>query len=246
MLFYLMTVTFVAHGFRFIIVAIIVGPLILYCLMEEKRPRLRHILLVFLLLMVMITVVGAMRRDFRGGKGITESALNSMSLDSAIEAFKGNFEIFKAYYGITERIPGLMGYTYGKQIFLYTLIMMIPRFLWHGKPQPPLRTVLRISVCPYAIKAGTMYPYVGEYYHEFGVLGVIVCCILLGCFCKWLARFKESKNIHSLILFSTVYPLMLQVLIRGYTPSNFYMLLFVVMPIAISAFVARNARIVKQ
>ena len=245
-LFYLMTVTFVARGFRFIIVAIIVGPMILYCLMEEKRPRFRHVLLVFLLLMAMITVVGSMRVDFRAGKGITQESLSNMTLDSAIEAVKGNFEIFKAYYGITERIPSLMGYTYGKQIFLYTLIMMIPRFIWPGKPQPPLRAILRISVCPYAIAAGTMYPYIGEYYHEFGVLGVIVCCILLGYFCKRLARFKESKNIHSLILFSTVYPLLLQVLIRGYTPSNCYMLLFVVIPIAISALIARSARIVEE
>ena len=240
-LFYLMTVTFVARGFRFIIVAIIVGPLILYCLKEDKRPRLRHVLLVFLLLLIMITVVGSMRNDFRAGKGITESVMKSLTLKSAIEVFKGNFEIFKAYYGIVERIPSLMGYTYGRQIFLYTLIMMIPRFLWPGKPQPPLKDVLYISICPYAVKAGMRYPYLGEYYHEFAVLGVIVGCVFLGLFCKLLARYKESKNIHAMVLFATVYPLMLQVLIRGFTPSNFYMLLFVIVPIALTALLTRNA-----
>lgn len=243
-LFYLMAVTFVARGFRFIIVAIIVAPIILYCLMEEKRPRFRNVLLVFLMLLIMITVVGSMRNDFRAGKGITESVLDSVTLNSTVEVIKGNFEIFKAYYGIVEHIPSLMGYTYGKQIFFYTLIMMIPRFLWPGKPQPPLRNVLWIAVCPYAVKAGMAYPYIAEYYHEFGFLGVIVGCFLFGLFCKWLARYKESKNIHSLILFSTVFPLLLQILIRGYTPSNFYMLLFVIIPIVISAFLARNAGIV--
>ena len=245
-LFYLMTVTFVARGFRFIIVAVIVGPMILYCLMEKKRPHFRYVLAVFLLLMIMITVVGSMRNDFRAGHGITESAVSSVTLKSIIEVFKGNFEIFKAHYGIVDHIPGVMGYTHGKQIVIYTAIMMIPRFLWPGKPQPPLRSILRIGICPYAVKAGMAYPYVTEYYHEFGVLGVIGGCFLFGLFCKWLARFKESKNIHSLILFSTVYPLLLQIMIRGYTPSNVYMLLFVMIPIAVSAFVARNERVVKE
>ena len=242
LLFYLMTVTFVARGFRFIIVAIIVSPLVLLSLIKEKRPRLRQIMLVFLLLVIMITVVGSMRYDYRAGKGITERALNRMTLDAAMEAVKGNFEIFKAYYGIVEHIPSVMGYTHGKQIIYYTAVMMIPRFLWHGKPQPPMRDVIRTSVCPYAVNAGMAYPYVGEYYHEFGVLGVIAGCFLLGLFCKWLARFKNVRNIHAIVLFATVYPLMLQVLIRGYTPSNFYMLFFVIIPIVISASLDRNVR----
>lgn len=244
-LFYLMAVTFVARGFRFILVAVIVSPLILYCLMKEKRPRLRHVLIVFLLLVAMITVVGSIRYDFRAGKGITERALNSMTLNAAIEAVKGNFEIFKAYYGIVEHIPKVMGYTYGKQIIYYTAVMMIPRFLWHGKPQPPMRDVMRISVCPYAVNAGMAYPYIGEYYHEFGALGVIAGCFLLGFFCKWLARFKNVRNIHAMVLFSTVYPLMLQILIRGYTPSNFYMVLFVILPILLSAYLTLNVGVVE-
>ena len=196
--------------------------------------------------MIMSAVVGSLRNDIRAGIGVTGSALSQVTPDYMIQLFTENFEIFKAYYGIVEHIPSVMGYTWGKQIFIYTLVMMIPRFIWPGKPQPPLRDVVRVSICPYAVRAGTMYPYIGEYYHEFGLLGVILGCVLLGYFCKWLARYKEIRNIHAMVLFSTVYPLLLQILIRGYTPSNFYMLLFVVIPIAISALIARSARIVEE
>lgn len=92
------------------------------------------------------------------------------------------FEIFKTYYGIMKHIPKDLSYTYGQQIFLYTLIMFIPRALWTSKPEPVTRSVITTSISAYANMAGTAYPYIGEYYHEFGVAGVIVGCFIFGNF----------------------------------------------------------------
>ena len=124
-----------------------------------------------------------------------------------------------------------MNYTFGEQMFFYTLIMLVPRFVWPSKPQPIIREVLMKTVSKYASLAGTAYPYLGEYYHEFGLLGVILFCFLLGLFCRYLAKKLYSSNIHDIIIYSVCFPLLFQILIRGYTPSNFYMMVFVLLPI---------------
>lgn len=47
--------------------------------------------------------------------------------------------------------------------------MFIPRALWPSKPEPVTRSVITTSISAYANMAGTAYPYIGEYYHEFGM-----------------------------------------------------------------------------
>lgn len=224
--FYLMVMSFLIRGFRFILVAVIIAPVVMVYLIKRKRPKLSQLVILFIILLLMIGFVGFIRNGIRTGEGIS----SGFNTDEIEKAFFGNFEIFKTYYGIMKHIPKDLSYTYGQQIFLYTLIMFIPRALWPSKPEPITRSVITTSISAYANMAGTAYPYIGEYYHEFGVAGVIVGCFILGILLKKLSVYIFRIDIHSIILFSSVYPLILQVLIRGYMPSNFYMILFVVLP----------------
>lgn len=233
-LFYLMITTFIMRGFRFIIVAIIISPIIVMFLKKHSRPKLLHILAVLIILLLMIGFVGSTRTELRNGQGVKENINQSMTIESITYTVTDNFSIFKTYYGIIEHIPKDMNYTLGEQIVKYTIIMFVPRAIWSNKPQPIIREILSTSVSPYASIAGTAYPYIGEYYHEFGLLGIIVFCFFLGQFCKRINYLKEEKDIHSIVLFATLYPLLFQILIRGYTPSNFYMILFVILPVYIS------------
>jgi oligosaccharide repeat unit polymerase len=120
--------------------------------------------------------------------------------------------------------------------------MFIPRLIWKNKPQPITRKVITASVSGYASWAGTAYPYIGEYYHEFGIIGVIVFMYLLGRFSARLKELMYKKDLHSLVCYVSLYPLLFQVLIRGYTPSNFYMILMVFLPVLIEKSFASQRR----
>lgn len=160
--------------------------------------------------------------------------MSSLSAELVYDIILDNFSIVKTYYGIVLNIPNEMGYTLGRQIILYTAIMLIPRAVWLSKPQPILRDVISASVTEYSARAGTAYPYVGEYYHEFGIFGVIVLSLILGKLLGRLKCYMFKSDIHSQIVYATVFPLVFQILIRGYTPSNFYMIVFVILPVIIS------------
>ena len=43
-------------------------------------------------------------------------------------------------------------------------------------------------------------------------------------------RFRNSNDVTEMVLYAVVVAAMLQVIIRGYTPSNFYMMVFLVVP----------------
>ena len=208
---------------------------------KEKRPKGIHVIVTFSLIAFMIGFVGLIRNGVRAGAGI--NSMDVFSLQTIIDAIFGNFEIFKTYYGIILHIPSEMDFTLGQQMLLYTLIMLIPRVLWPSKPEPIIRQVNTIAVSAYANIAGTAYPYVGEFYQEFGLLGIIFFSAALGHYLGKLKNYMYRNDIHSVVLYSSLYPLILQVLIRGYTPSNFYMLLFVILPVILTKSLNNSIRI---
>lgn len=232
-LFYLMFSTYLIRGFRFIIVAIIVAPLFFIYIKENKRPSVVLIIALLLFLSISVGFIGGVRDDMRAGNGIGNSINSIIQVKYITSVIIDNFSIYKTYYGIVQNIPSLMNYTYGKLMFMYTLIMFIPRVIWPSKPNPISQKINEIAVSKYASKAGTAYPYLGEYYHEFGVFGIMFFSYLFGKICNWIKTKMYEINIHSIILYSSICPLLLQIMIRGYTPSNFYLIIFSVLPIII-------------
>ncbi len=239
-LYYLTVASFFIRGFRFIMVAIIIAPFVFWYLKKGERPKFFMILIMLIGLVVMIGVVGATRDNIRAGEGLTDSIFSAFSSEYLINILIDNFSIFKTYYGIVLNIPSNMPYTLGQQIILYTIIMFIPRAVWPNKPLPITRDVNSIAVSEYASSAGTAYPYIGEYYHEFGLIGVIICSFILGRLLRKLKSIMYERNIHLIVLYSAIYPLIIQIIIRGYTPSNFYMVLIVIIPIIITQYFDRR------
>lgn len=238
LLFYLMAATFIVRGFRFILVAVIISPLLLYYIKKGKRPHIVQMIIVLIILLAMIGFIGVIRDDVRAGAGITENAISTLSPQMILDVFIENFSIFKTYYGLVWNIPKEMGYTLGKEIFLYTAIMFVPRLIWPSKPQPILGQVLSVGVSTYASNAGTASPFIGEFYYEFGIIGVLGGMFFLGKFCKKIKKYLYKKDIHSIILYSSVFPLLFQIMIRGYMPSNFYMIVVVILPVVFTKIVS--------
>ena len=135
-----------------------------------------------------------------------------------------------------ETIPKNKNYLYGQQIFLFTATMFVPRIVWSNKPiTSPGLLIIGDAISDYAVKAGTAYPIIGEFYLEFGVIGVIVFMYLYGKLNNYFSSIYiySNNNIVKILEYTILLLANFQIIIRGYTPSNFYMVIFFILPIFI-------------
>lgn len=232
--FYLMFMSFYVRGFRFIMIAVLMAPIIYNYLKKNKRPKLYMIVILLIALSVFSGYMQFARAAIRAGSGGGIDLSIVFNFENITDMLIDNFEIVKTYYAIVEHFPKDVFYLLGSEMIVYTLVLFVPRFIWPGKPQPPIYTVISGAVNDASRTAGTSYPYIGEYYFEFGVIGVCVCMAILGRLLRRLQSYMYTKNCHDYVLYSCVFPLLLQILIRGYTPTNFYMILAVILPTLIS------------
>lgn len=134
-------------------------------------------------------------------------------------------------------------------MILYSLILLIPRAIWPGKPLPQIYDIVGATYGNQAVINGVAYPNLGEYYVEFGVVGIIVCMFILGLFCRYARNLyvKRQGLSLSLVLYSLVYGALFQIIIRGYMPQNFTMMLFLLAPVILIAIVnKRSSRILDR
>ena len=82
-----------------------------------------------------------------------------------------------------------------------------------------------------AAKSGMAFPNIGEFYFEFGPIGVVVCMFIFGVLCANLkVILKKADDIEELIIYSVTFLALVQIIGRGYIPSNFYLLIFLNLP----------------
>ena len=227
--------SYLIRGFRFIIVIMFIAPIMYFYIKRGKRPNMFKMGFLVFLLIIMIGIVGFSRNALRSGH---EIAWNDLSIEVFTDALKGNFDIYKSYYGVLNAIPNKMSYTYGSQI-LYTFIMFIPRFFWSTKPQPLQSQIVKLGLNETAAKSGFAFPNLGEYYAEFGLIGCIIILYILGSILGRLKKLYQSpkRNENKVIMYCVLIPATMQLIIRGYTPSNFYLIVFLLLPISIINFI---------
>ena len=219
----------IIHGFRYMIVIQVCGFFYFTFLSKKKKVNILYLILLSVLLTVIISFVGYARNSVRNGDGFS---LTGFSLNDIVYSVVGNFRIYKSYYSIVKAVPALTDYIYFDQILFYTVIMAIPRMIWRDKPRNPGTKAQLYGMNQAAVDSGFAYPCIGEYYYGFGVFGVMFFMGVIG---HWLAnaavkyRVNYSKNA-DLVIYSITVALMLQLLIRGYTPSNFYLVLAMYVP----------------
>lgn len=222
-------ITYIIRGYRFIIIIMIIAPFSYYYIKKGKRPSTIKLIILGLILSIIVGILGFARLGLRSG---SEISWNIFGIDTIINAIKGNFNIYKTYYGTINAVPDIINYTYGKQM-LYTFIMFIPRFFWPNKPYPLQSTIVEYSINSTAAASGFAFPNLGEYYTEFGIMGCIIIMVLFGkvaAKCKYLYK-SINRNENTIISYSIMLPAFMQVIIRGYTPSNFYLIVFLFLPI---------------
>ena len=232
-LFALMFILQVERGFRFYIIQIALMYIAYYFFRYDKKPKVRNLLVLGLLIMVPIVLMTMFRNTIRSGLGMDLSVLSVDSILKALDAaIWDNFRIYKTYYGIIKAVPRMTGYMFGQQMLVYTIIMFVPRIIWPAKPSPPGGDAIALGISNYSVLAGTAYPNIGEYYYEFGVIGVVFFMALFGWWMKKIyVKYKEYKRSNiELMVYCTLLGAILQLTIRGYTPSNFWMIVFALLP----------------
>lgn len=219
------------RGFRFIVIILLGAMIIIYYLKRKRRPTLKVGLLILIGALLLIGIMGFYRNAIRSGN---MHLLNWEEFDFSFigDAVMGNLRIYKTYYSVIKAVPDMVDYMFGQQMFFYTAIMLIPRILWPAKPSNPGMEAVAVGISDYAVASGQAYPCLGEYYYEFGVLGILVFMSCFGILMRKIKnRYLYSHDILDIITIAIWIPSTLQLVIRGYTPSNVYLMLFLLMPI---------------
>ena len=224
----------VARGFRFFVVQIGVSMLAYYYLKRGKRPQLRQTVLVLFGGILFVILMTMFRNSIRAGNGMDLSILNANTVQSALDdAIWFNLRIYRNFYGMVNAIPSRYPYVYGRQMIIGTLIMMIPRLLWPGKLSMYGGVGLTYIIGSALSGTGQAYPNIGEYYYALGALGVVICMSIYGSLAKIvkIRLMDQARNSLDVIEYSILIGCNLQLIIRGYFPSNFWYVVFAILPI---------------
>lgn len=223
----------VARGFRFFILQIVFMFGSYYFIKENKKPKFSQIIIVLIATCIPLILMTVFRVSIRSGEGMDLAALSSDVLSDALDAaFWENLRIYKNFYAIVKVVPSQTSYLYGAQTIIYTAIMMIPRAIWPSKPGNPGTIAQEIALGKSAVLGGSAYPALGEYYYDIGLLGIVIWMSIFGLFLSKIEDRYRYKAItkEDLMVFCTILGNVLQFIIRGYMPSNFWMLIFCILP----------------
>lgn len=221
---------YILNGYRFVIVIFLLSLMVHYYITRGKKPSWVVIGTCLLALLLLSAMLAATRNSLRHGGGW---ALTTFSLEVIVSPFESNFILYKPFWRLVQYYPSQYGYTLGYQMIIYTIIMFVPRALWPGKPGPPTKEVM-MNIFSNPNIAGTQaFSSIGEYYHEFGTIGSIILMGVFGSVCGKLNGLYVTRSLDDqrAISYSVAFPVVFSLINAGYTPANFYMVLFAYIPI---------------
>lgn len=219
---------FLALSFRFPIVILMVAPIVYKYIKKRETPSISLIILGLAALLLMAAMVGFLRVGMRFGK---ETDWSSFDIRDITYVFDSDLTVYKPIYRIVKLWPSQYSYYFGKEMILQTIFLIIPRAIWPLKPEPIAREIILLSLNERAVVSGQAYAVIGQFYVEFGIIGCLIICSLAGFFCGKLKDFYSSNNILIMILYSVLWPTLMQLFIRNYVPSAVFLILFEILPL---------------
>lgn len=227
-------------GTRAAILVPILVPVVIHYIQKGKAPSLASLGIAAGLLVLLFAVMQVARGGVAAGAGID---IGGSTLDDLFDPFYAEIDDFKVFYSILGVVPERHGFLCGSQMILYSLVLLVPRAIWPGKPMPQVYDIVNATYGNQAVLNGVAYPNLGEYYVEFGVIGIIVCMFVLGLLCRYARNLyiKKQGLSLSLVLYSLIYGALFQIIIRGYMPQNFTMMLFLLAPVVLIAYINKRS-----
>lgn len=234
--------SFYVTGFRYMIVIMALAFAVVWYRFKNKRPKIYTIILFGIIIILFISVLGYARSDIRLGR---EVDWTDFSFDSIEYALVSNFNIFLPFYGLVTEYPWNHFYTLGHSMFYESAIYFIPRALWSQKPVAKVSSAVAIAIMnstnEYTIQTvGMAWPNIGEYYMEFGVLGVVGCMFVFGKLLKKSLTLYNSPDLLDVITYGVLLGTFFQLVTRGYMPNNLGLILFLFLPLIPLKLFVRN------
>lgn len=229
------------RGTRFPLIVLVLSPIVMYFIERKKSPKGSTVLLIVALGVLLVGGVQMLRTSTRLGTGIKGAAWNQFNVLYIYGAFQGNFDMYKTLYAAINYFPSKEMFTFGQQMILCTLIWMIPRSLWPGKPVSYAMDVIKGRwMGAGAVRGAFACGQLTEYYFEFGILGCIVCMGLFARFCQYIkVKYVNPKNIHDYVMYAIMFPTLMQLVIRGATQMNVWSIIFMLLPMFVAKFLIK-------
>lgn len=237
---YVLTVSMLLFGgSRSSLLMILIAPIAFQCIRIGREPSLRSVLIAAVVLVFAFAVIQVARNGVKLGNGFS---LEGYELADMFTPYLNEIEGFKVYYSLFDVFPVKKSFLLGTQMVGYTLIMLVPRSIWPGKPDAPIHDIVYQAMGLQALQSGNSYPFIGELFVEFGVPGCILGMLLFGALCKKIGTLWSSwhGNTFPLVEYCLFYPALFQFMIRGYFPSNCMMFMFLLAPVLLVKFLSKK------
>lgn len=225
---------------RWLMLVVIVAPVTAYYTKRKSEP---NILITFILCIAGLTLFAWMqvnRNILYAGGAMQGWGDQGFSLSILLAPLESDLNTYRTFYAMTQRFPSQYSYMLGKT-FLYTFILFVPRAIWPGKPDNPVRDMIEHSLNKRARISGTAVANIGEFYANFGILGVAIGMYLLGWIASEMKRrllpiseYYKDETGNKRLMYAILFPLCFQWIARGNFSGNFYMTIFAVLPFVVS------------
>lgn len=218
------------NGGRAVLFIFLSAPIVYYYARRAKNPPIQYIVVALSLFLVFAAAVQAVRWGLRSGGEVKVETHWDMA--TILYPMHSNFRVYKLYYLMVDAMPKHIDYLYGREMFLYTAIMFVPRTVWPQKPDAPFRDIIQYTAGELATLNGEAFPGLAEPYMDFGLTGCLIFCLLFGWFVAKLKKLYlyPQGDSHGLVLYALFYPFLFQIIIRGYMPSLLYSTICMLLP----------------
>ena len=226
----LMFLHFLAMGSRYILIVAVVGCMIFPYICEKRKFSFNKGLIVFVILLIAAGVIAFYRNGFRTGGSIN---MDGFTVDSIFSVFDSDFTIYRAYYCAVKEMPRNLEFQMGKGLIVYSLTSFLPSIIFPYKREfDNVGMIITTVVNERAGNSGIAYLNLGQFYAEFGSIGCIVCMFILGKIARYLKRLYEDgcSNVNRIILYCTMFPFLMQIIIRGDLAQQLNSLLGIIIP----------------
>ena len=227
----IMFTIFLIGGSRYIIVISILAYIILPYISERKSYPFKKAIVLFLVLLVFCDIVAYTRVGTRAGKSIDFTQISNFV--EITDVFDSDLTIYRPFYCVVEKVPAIIPHQMGKGLIGYSIVSFLPRVLFPWKSKfDIMENVIATVMNKTAAKAGLAMPNIGEYYVEFGVIGCIILMWIFGFICKKMKNLYANNKygINEIILYSVLFPFLMQIVCRGYMAVQLNSLLFITLP----------------
>jgi oligosaccharide repeat unit polymerase len=112
-----------------------------------------------------------------------------------------SYYVYEAYIKILKHFPSQEDFLYGYS-YIKPFVFWIPRSIWEDKPEGLSSLVVeKIYGTSKGLEYSTGFTLTGEFYANFGFVGMILCSMLLGLFMGFVSRkMISTKNEYTFII----------------------------------------------